>query len=232
MINNLQVLILAGGKGTRLKSVVSDRPKVIADINGKPFLDFVLDHLISQGVTKSTLLTGYKAEMIVSTYGSMYKSMSLSYSSESRPLGTGGAVKAALSRLSKKTSHCLVINGDTYFPAPFNSKTNSIDICRDYIFSIYRDNCDRYGSLKVDPESNRILFFDEKSTSRAGIINAGSYLLRTQALLSYKKDAFSLEQDYLPLLAGSSGSLFCQIEACPFIDIGIPSDYNQFISQQ
>ena len=111
----MEAIILAGGKGTRLKSVVSDRPKPLADVNGQPFLAILMNYLIEQGCHHFVLATGYKREMIRSQFGNYYLGIPITYSEEMQPLGTGGAVINAQKKLVRKEPF-LVLNGDTFFP--------------------------------------------------------------------------------------------------------------------
>ncbi len=98
-----EAVILAGGLGTRLRSVVADRPKVMAEIAGRPFLTFLLDQLLSVAIERVVLCTGYKAELVSSVLGQSYRGLTLDYSEETEPLGTGGALRLALPRLPRKT---------------------------------------------------------------------------------------------------------------------------------
>ena len=107
-----QPIILAGGLGTRLRSVVKDRPKVMADINGRPFLELILDQLNEDNFKKVYLLIGYKGEIIRNHFGENYKNLKISYIFERELLGTGGAIKNAAKNLY--FDKLLVLNGDTY----------------------------------------------------------------------------------------------------------------------
>jgi D-glycero-alpha-D-manno-heptose 1-phosphate guanylyltransferase len=120
--------ILAGGLGTRLRSVVSDRPKVLALVRGKPFLAYLLDQLGEAGIRRVVLLTGYKGEQIEETFGSRYGDIQLEYSAETEPLGTAGALRLALPKLfAAPTSNgdqaagtVLMLNGDSFCAADLN----------------------------------------------------------------------------------------------------------------
>ncbi len=94
----MQAIIIAGGFGTRLKQVISGIPKVMAPINGRPFLEFILSDLKRQGFSSVVLAVGYRHEVIFENFGYWYKSMRLSYSIEKEPLGTGGAVKKSYAK--------------------------------------------------------------------------------------------------------------------------------------
>jgi NDP-sugar pyrophosphorylase family protein len=222
-----EAMVLAGGRGTRLSSVVNDRPKVMANVQGRPFLDFILDHLNHHGFRHVTLLTGFMAEMIEAHYGPRYGAINLRYSQEFSPLGTGGAVKLALSRLINAKSACIILNGDTYFPADLQRVMNLPALNANRVLTTMVDNVSRYGSLDVDPSSSRVQRFLEKGECRAGMINAGTYILDSALISAFPSANFSLEKDLLPLLA-QQGKLYAFEDPAPFVDIGIPSDYATF----
>ena len=108
----MEAIVLAGGKGTRLQSVVFDLPKPMADINGKPFLAYQLDFLIENGIKRFVLSVGYKSEFIIQYFKNSYRNVPIEYAIETQPLGTGGAIKYALSKCISE--NVFVINGDTY----------------------------------------------------------------------------------------------------------------------
>ena len=108
----MEAIVLAGGFGTRLKSVVFDLPKPMAPVAGKPFLERLLKSLAQKGFTRIVLALGYMAEKVIEHFGSRFEGMELVYEIESTPLGTGGAVRLALTQCL--TDHVFVFNGDTY----------------------------------------------------------------------------------------------------------------------
>ena len=109
----MEAIILCGGLGTRLRSVIKDIPKPMADINGAPFLQILLEFLLRQGVKKVILAVSYKFEVIQGFFGSDFKGLKLIYSVENTPLGTGGAIKQALEFADENEN--FVLNGDTFF---------------------------------------------------------------------------------------------------------------------
>jgi len=111
-IENVTALILAGGLGTRLSSAFPEKPKVLAPVNGRPFLSYLLDQLVSAGFQDVILCTGYKGEMVRKTFGDSYKDLAIRYSMEPEPLGTGGALLYALPMIKKKL--ILAMNGDSF----------------------------------------------------------------------------------------------------------------------
>jgi len=219
----MEAIILAGGMGTRLQEVVSDLPKPMAPVNGKPFLHHVFLWLEEYKIEKVTISAGYKSEAIVSYFGDSFNRISVGYAIEDKPLGTGGAVKYALQNTS--ANEVLIINGDTYFPinlhkfCSFHSENRnafSIALKRMKDFS-------RYGSVIC--EGSTIIKFNEKRFCRDGLINGGIYIAERRFIDSaLLPEVFSLEKDLLEKEAGS-GRLKCQVYDDPFVDIGIPEDY-------
>lgn len=108
-------VVLAGGLGTRLRSVVSDLPKPMAPIAGRPFLEYLFDYWIDQGIERFVLSVGYRHEAIVEHFGDGYRGATLHYAREPRPLGTGGGLLMALEHLTEADENFLLLNGDTWF---------------------------------------------------------------------------------------------------------------------
>lgn len=222
---SMEAIVLAGGFGTRLQSVVKDVPKPMADINGKPFLEYILTYLANNGVKKIILSVGYKKEIIENYFGNSYKKMEIVYSKEDEPLGTGGAIKKALNFC--ESENILVLNGDTFFEVNLQTlmkehqKTDA-----DVTISLKKMyNFDRYG--KVIVEKNRVISFTEKEFSSSGLINGGVYIIRKD-ILDNTEDKFSFEQDFLEKKI-SSLNISSYIDEAYFIDIGIPQDYQKAI---
>jgi D-glycero-alpha-D-manno-heptose 1-phosphate guanylyltransferase len=220
----IPVLILVGGKGTRLSAVVSDVPKPMAPIEGKPFLEFVLSHLHKSGFRKIVLLTGYMAETISGYFGSGEKwGLNIHYSHESQPLGTGGAIRQAMLQGPAPTS--LVLNGDTFYNIDYQefvSRSNAkVSIALHHVPSV-----SRYGAVQVDPEGYVTAFTEKNSSAQAGEINAGIYLV-DRSLAAEIPDGFvSLETDIFPHLVQKQQVQGVSMRG-QFIDIGIPEDYSR-----
>ena len=115
--DGLTVLILAGGFGTRLSKVLADRPKALAEVNGRPFITYIFDQLIDAGLNNIIVCTGYMSEKIVATIGNNYKNIKILYSKEEIPLGTAGAARRAALYVSNKTM--MIMNGDSYINTDF-----------------------------------------------------------------------------------------------------------------
>ena len=218
-----EAIVLAGGFGTRLQSVVSDVPKPLAPVAGRPFLAWLLDRMAAQGMRRCILATGYLAEVVERSIGTQWQGMAIGYSVEDTPLGTGGAIRRAASRLHGDGVH--VLNGDTWldYPLPALEQATrgagaSIGIALARV-----EDVARYGS--VDVEAGRVRAFREKGDAGAGWINGGCYFLTSPALHALPvRDAFSFEQSVLEPLA-AQGEVAAFTETAGFIDIGVPEDY-------
>ena len=221
-----QSIILAGGLGTRLRSVVSDLPKCMAPVNGRPFLAFVVDHLKKEGINKFIFSVGYKHEAIVEFVNSEYGESGMQFSVELEPLGTGGAIQLACKKSNEK--NVLVVNGDTLFNIKLNQLNSFHDQAdADCTLSLKpMQNFDRYGVVELNKD-NSIKDFREKQHYKEGLINGGIYALNVQNFLKEGlPDKFSFEKDYLERFV-NQGRFFGVIQDEYFIDIGIPEDYRR-----
>lgn len=219
-----QAIILAGGLGTRLRSVVSDLPKCMAPVAGQPFLFYVINHLRLQGIEEFIFSLGYKHELIESYLKDQFSTMKYQCIVEDEPLGTGGAIRAACEKAS--TNQVLVVNGDTLFS--INVETveaahqQSKAACTVALKPMLQ--FDRYGVVELEPGS-RIKSFREKQYYETGLINGGTYILDVANLLEKNlPQKFSFEKDYLERLY-KDGIVYGVIQDEYFIDIGIPEDY-------
>ncbi|EEP3560447.1 NTP transferase domain-containing protein [Campylobacter coli] len=218
----MQAIILCGGLGTRLKSVIKDIPKPMAPINDKPFLEFIFEYLKKQGIKEVILAVSYKYEVIKEYFKDEFLGIKIKYSIEKEPLGTGGAIKEAL-KLVKNEAY--VVNGDTFFDIDLKKLVlNSSKIC---IALKQMQNFDRYGTVNVD-EQGIVTSFEEKVFKKQGLINGGIYLLKKDIF-----DEFSLEKKFSfeEFLQENYKLLKIQTQIFDdyFIDIGIPEDYIKFI---
>lgn len=219
----MEAIVLAGGFGTRLAHIVSDVPKPMAPVCGKPFLQYILDDLANQKVSRVILAVGYKAECIESFFGNAYRGMELVYSLEQQPLFTGGAIKKALAFC--KDSEVFILNGDTFFEVPLlemaaahREKGALLTIATKQMVDF-----DRYGTVQTDAVG-RILHFEEKQPCAQGAINGGVYLIQRAALESVPAEAFSFETEFMEKQVEQK--IFCAFPSDGyFIDIGIPQDY-------
>jgi len=221
----MEAIILAGGLGTRLKDITHSLPKPMAPIASKPFLEFLIEYLVSHDVSRIILSVGYKYEKIVSYFGSRYKSCEILYSIEQEPLGTGGALKYALTQ--SRLENVLVVNGDTLFYVPLHLMNSfHLEHQSDLTLALKpMSNFDRYGNVILS--ETRVIAFEEKKHQANGKINGGIYLLRKEILDSLSLPAkFSFETDFLEKyidklqVHGFTSDKY-------FIDIGIPEDYQK-----
>jgi len=226
-LNNLSKItatILAGGLGTRLRLVVSGQPKVLAKVNGRPFMTYLLDQLSQAGVKKVVLCTGYLGEQVEAAFGKSYNGLSLSYSQEQSALGTGGALRIALPLL--KSEPVLVLNGDSFCQANFVDFLNQ-HITRKATASLLLTevpDIGRYGSVQLSIDEKIISFEEKGKNTGAGLINAGVYLFNQTFLESIPKNTnVSLEHEMFP--SWINKGLYGFRSKGNFIDIGIPQDY-------
>ena len=222
----MQAIILAGGLGTRLKSVINDVAKPMADINGRPFLQYMFDYLGPQGVKDVVLCVGYKSESITNHFGSEYEGINIAYSLEQQPLGTGGAVRQAMTLVAPDTSDVLVMNGDTFFDVDLDSMADfHQDKDADVTIALkWMEKFERYGMVDIEADS-RIVGFREKEYQEEGYINGGIYVIDHNFFRSQElPDKFSLEKDFHEVRYKDSDYYGYPTDEY-FIDIGVPEDY-------
>ena len=222
----IDVIILAGGLGTRLAAVVSDVPKPMAPVAGKPFLDHIYKGLPLNSIHRIILAVGHKYEKIEEYYGNDYQGTPLVYSIEKEPLGTGGGIALAMNHIEMDTA--IILNGDTFF-----------DINLEEMWQVHQEakgRCtlalkqvekpDRYGTVVL--ESNQLVRFQEKQVGLpTGLINGGVYWVDKSFIdLMPQKDKFSFEEEVLQVQV-AHGELNGYIATGMFIDIGIPADYER-----
>ncbi|MCY9664837.1 nucleotidyltransferase family protein [Paenibacillus alginolyticus] len=219
----MEAIVLAGGFGTRLRSVVSNVPKPMAPVGGIPFLCYILDYLKKFGISRVVLSTGYKHEIIEDYFGKAYRGIELVYSVENEPLGTGGAIRVALEKV--KSNEVFVLNGDTFFQVDLH-KMREFQTSKNADLSIslkLMNHFDRYGTVEVSLD--RIIAFHEKKITAAGMINGGIYLLKSNLFNNIVlPDKFSFESQFLQLYLNKL-QFYGYLSEGYFIDIGVPEDY-------
>ena len=190
----MKVVILAGGMGSRLQSVVKDVAKPMADIGGTPFLELLLENLRRFGAENFILCVSHLRETILRHFGDQYKDIPVYYSIEEKPLGTGGAIRQAFAQFNLESA--LVLNGDTFVQADYARFERE---CAGETLAVMLttvDNANRYG--RVETKDERIVFFREKSpTEEAGLINAGVYSIQAKLFANMPEGKFSFEKDLL-----------------------------------
>ena len=225
--------ILAGGKGTRLRSAVSDRPKPMAEINGRPFLEHLLDYWISQGVEEFILCVGYMADFISNHFQDAYGGAKLKYSFDDGNLGTGGALSKAITSFPQQASF-LILNGDTFFAARISELESALAHSKaSWVMALFRSNdTHRYSPVALD-ESHRVVEVGSHrkasgSAVEESLINGGVHLVQGNQLnrLSAERDVpFSTEEALAHMVQKERLHLLGLPIEGEFIDIGTPSDY-------
>ena len=221
-------IILAGGFGTRLQSVVSDLPKPMAPVNGVPFLNYQLDYLKSAGIKKVVVSIGYLSDRVKEYYGAEHKGLSITYVVEHTPLGTGGGIRLAMQQCTDRD--VLVLNGDSFFDIPLHQfYAWHITGQAQYSLALRKvPNASRYGKIETD-SSGRVISFKEKSDDvQAGTINGGVYLLDRLGYLANTPETvgFSIEKDFFEKQLNNLVIKGFEFDGY-FIDIGIPDDYHK-----
>jgi D-glycero-alpha-D-manno-heptose 1-phosphate guanylyltransferase len=221
----LEAIILAGGFGTRLQQVVTDLPKSMAQVNGKPFIDYLLNYLRGQGITKFIFSVGYKNEVIQTYLKDNYKNIPIEYAIETDPLGTGGGIRFAF-RLVEGDS-AFVLNGDSMFRIGMSALGQlHSDTRADVTLALrYLEDTERYGSVRINEEKRITGFMEKGHETGPGYINGGIYIINKSFIenqgfpkvFSIEKDCF--EKKYL------DARFFGFPSRGYFLDIGIPEDF-------
>jgi D-glycero-alpha-D-manno-heptose 1-phosphate guanylyltransferase len=224
----MQAIILAGGLGTRLKSVVADKPKALSPVAGKPFLHFIIQYLQNQGITSFIFSLGYLSNQVLIFLQEAYPNLNYQYTIEEIPLGTGGGIKKAIELATEP--NVLIVNADTYFDVALQQlfQLHAVANAHCTIALKHMTSFDRYGTVELN-QNNRIISFKEKKYTPSGLINGGyvllnkSYFLEKSAVLP---TVFSFEKDFLEVLLPKM-TVQGFISEGFFIDIGIPEDYEK-----
>lgn len=220
-----QAIVLAGGLGTRLQHVIADIPKPMAEVAGKPFLEFIMLYLAHQGIHHVILAVGHKREVIMDYFGNNFLGIKVSYSIEEEPLGTGGAIFKASTLLDKGPA--FIINGDTFFNVNLRA-----------LFKFHKKNkssltlalkpmqkFERYGTVELQA-SGIISAFKEKKFVEDGLINGGVYCIEKEIFNKTSAEKFSFETEILEKGVNSNSIYGLEFDTY-FIDIGIPEDYEK-----
>lgn len=225
-MSGVTAMILVGGLGTRLRSVVSDRPKVLAEVRDRSFLSYILDQLVDVGVARVVLCCGYLGNQVRESLGDEYGELAISYSYEDSPLGTAGAIRHGLHLI--ETPRVLVMNGDSF------CGIDLVHLYREHdrfghmatIILVQVDDSSRYGGVILG-EADRISEFVEKGKSHGpGWINAGIYLVERELISAIPVGrSVSIEREIMPDWAGC-GLLYGLKSEAIFIDIGTPESYS------
>jgi NDP-sugar pyrophosphorylase family protein len=225
MMNDIKVVLLVGGLGTRLRSVLPSTPKVLASVGESSFLQLLVRQLRSQGLRRLVMCTGYLADQIENEFGNGHGfDVTIEYSKEAGPLGTAGAIRLAQHYL-QDVPEFLVLNGDSFLEVDFRSL---MDFHRDHqaiaTMAVRRvEDTSRYGTVHVDA-NGRVRAFAEKTGSEApGVVNGGVYIFKHAVFRYLPELSGSLERDVFPQLLDQG--VYAQEQRGMFIDIGTPADY-------
>lgn len=220
----MKAVVLAGGLGTRLRGRVSDIPKVMAPVAGRPFLEFVLDRLVSAEINKIILSVGYLADIIIKHFGNTYHGTEITYALEKEPLGTGGAIQHAL---REEKEPALVLNGDTLLDLDYQVLIEWYWRSPSTIAMVLKsvNDVERFGAVII--EGDRVIRFEEKRHKGSGLINAGVYIVDPAIFATFRlQGAFSFESDLIQRHC-STLQPRAYITDGYFIDIGIPKDFDR-----
>jgi D-glycero-alpha-D-manno-heptose 1-phosphate guanylyltransferase len=221
----IPAVILVGGSGTRLRSVVSDRPKPMAEVAGRPFVEWILLALRTEGVRRVIFCTGHMGEMVEAHFGDGNRwNVKVEYSRDPMPLGTAGAARNALNRIQE--DRCLVLNGDSYCRIDLRRliETHLKRRASATLWLMPMDDCRRYGTVAIEKNDAISAFAEKSSKANAGLVNAGVYLMERSMIAGIPEGrAISLENDIFPGLIGRG---LCSVKGRgPFLDIGTPESY-------
>lgn len=220
-----EAIVLAGGFGTRLQSVVSDVPKPMAPVAGRPFLTYVLDRLGRQGYDHVVLATGYLHEKVEAFFGKEYQGIAIDYARELSPLGTGGAMVNALQHCHEE--RVTVLNGDTLFDIDHNRLIQFAEEKNTLLAIVLRqvEDAGRYGSVEIDAEGRITAFREKDPACGAGLINGGIYRVSRHLFDGFSVgQQFSFEKDLMQQRFREE-RYYAYADGAYFIDIGIPDDY-------
>ncbi len=216
-------LILCGGLGTRLRSVTGETPKVMAEVQGEPFLDFLLKYLIRQGARRVILCAGYRAESIAAHYKAKFSQIEIIFSVENEPLGTGGALKNAAALV--KNDHVFGLNGDCFTPVNYAKLLafHQARKARATLVGVRVEGNKDFGTLVMNDKDEITAFKEKFVTDEVQYISAGVYCFNTPIFDLMPQGRFSIEYDFFPKLIGD-GFYGHKVDA-PFIDIGTPERF-------
>lgn len=221
-------LVLAGGLGTRLSSVVADRPKALAPVRGRPFLSYLLDQIRAAGVRRAVLCTGHLGDQIEAAFGGSYREVALEYSREATPVGTGGALALAAERVVGSSAPVLILNGDSYCGVDLEElwHWHHSRFAHATLVAVQVPDASRFGRLDLDAHGRIVGFHEKSAQPRPGLVNGGIYLVRTEALACIATGRpVSLEREVFP--AWTRSGLYGFPTNGRFIDIGTPESFRE-----
>ncbi len=221
---DVPVIILAGGLGTRLRSVVSDRPKPLATVGGRPFLEILFDQIEASGGREVVLATGYMGDAIESRFGRVRGSLRLEYARENQPLGTGGAARLAIERIDN--DRMIMLNGDSFIDinlCDFSAKSKVQGY--ELMISVTDVNdSSGMGTIEIDLEGRIISFREKEGVRRPGRVNAGAYVVSRSLIETIPRERFvSLERECFPEWISRGAGVYRTNS--PLVDVGVPESF-------
>jgi len=228
-MRKIDAVILAGGKGTRLRNKVKNIPKPIAKVCGRPFLDFLFLQLSKSGlINRLVIAVGYKAREIIKQYSEpLNYNFDIVFCVEKKLLGTAGAIKKAI-RFTKGRD-ILVLNGDSYAEINFKRLVAVHMKNKAKMTIVLRriKNTSRYGSVNIDSKGRITSFEEKKQANKEGLVNAGIYLFKRSIFNGIKEGkVMSFENSAMPyFLAKFKNRIYGYKIHGRFIDIGTPESY-------
>lgn len=218
----MKAVVLCGGLGTRLGELTRETPKPLLNVAGKPFVTHVLEGLQKGGLSHACLAVSFQWQKLKAALGDSWNGLPLSYSVEEKPLGTGGAIRRALTSLN--WTEAIIANGDTLVEADLQRMHElASQLNADVVLALklVADTA-RYGRVTLLPNS-KVASFSEKGLTGPGLINAGLFWIRADILATIPQDVFSFEQDVL-MARLRKISIYGLPTDGYFIDMGIPED--------
>ena len=222
----MQILILAGGLGSRLQKVIHRYPKPMVLIRDKPFLEYLILQLKKYNLTEILLCIGYLGEKIKEYFQDGAKwGVEIEYSEEEKPLGTGGAIKLAENFV--RSDNFLVLNGDSCLDIDFNEliEFHKLREALATLALVQISKPDRYGLVEIDKNFHITSFREKGAVSKSNLINGGVYVFEKEVLNLISEGSVSLEKDIFPKLIGKR--FYGKPQKAYFIDIGVPQDYKR-----
>ena len=224
MLKNTDIIILAGGLGKRLQSVTGGGQKVLAAIDGKPFIAILIEYIASQGGQRFIVCTGHGAESVEQRLRGMFAGLTIKFSREQEPLGTGGAIKKGAGLVTSDIF--LAMNGDCFCAMEYDGLIAAHQQHgADATVAVTRmDDARDYGTIEIDADNGIVAFREKLLNARQALINTGTYCFKRDVFsLAATVDKFSMEYDFFPQLVGKK--FYAHQVGNRFIDIGTPNRY-------
>ncbi len=224
MFSQTDIVILAGGLGKRLQGLTRGQQKVLAKIDGKPFIALLIEFIASQGGQRFILCTGHGAQAVEQALADAFPKLDIVFSREEEPLGTGGAIKQATALV--RSSRFLAMNGDCFCVIDYGQLIKShVSRKAAATIAVTRfDDAREYGTIEVAADGRIEAFKEKHPEATPALINTGTYCLNKNVFgLTKTPQKFSIEYDFFPRLVGKG---FWSFEVpSKFVDIGTPERY-------